>query len=81
MAGREAGANMSTNELFTLGQGAGPTTWSSALEGSQNGDTIGNSSSGDHEGWLDAWFGPFRNFPDPIDFQFWEDLVGSLQAT
>lgn len=36
---------------------------------------------GDHESWLDNWFGPMRNFPDPIDFQFWEDLVGSLEST
>lgn len=36
---------------------------------------------GDHESWLDNWFGPTRNFPDPIDFQFWENLVGSLEST
>lgn len=38
-------------------------------------------SLGDHESWLDNWFGPMRNFPDPIDFQFWEHLVGSLEST
>lgn len=32
------------------------------------------------ENWLDNWFGPTRSFPEPIDFQFWEDLVGSLEA-
>ena len=36
---------------------------------------------GDHESWLDNWFGPMRNFPDPVDFQFWEHLVGSLEST
>ena len=32
------------------------------------------------ESWLDTWFGPTRNFPEPIDYQFWEDLVGTLEA-
>ena len=36
---------------------------------------------GDHESWLDSWFGPMRNFPDPVDFQFWEHLVCSLEST
>lgn len=43
--------------------------------------TTNESRLGDHESWLDNWFGPMRNFPDPIDFQFWEDLVGSLEST
>lgn len=33
------------------------------------------------EAWLDNWFGPMtRSFPEPVDFQFWEDLVGSLES-
>uniref|UniRef100_A0A0B7KE57 Xylanolytic transcriptional activator regulatory domain-containing protein n=1 Tax=Bionectria ochroleuca TaxID=29856 RepID=A0A0B7KE57_BIOOC len=32
------------------------------------------------ETWLDSWFGPTRNFPEPLDFQFWEDLVGTLDS-
>jgi hypothetical protein len=39
------------------------------------------SRLGDYESWLDNWFGPMRNFPDPIDFRFWENLVGSLEST
>jgi hypothetical protein len=38
------------------------------------------SSLEQDESWLDNWFGPTRNFPEPIDFQLWEDLVGSLEA-
>ncbi|KAG9253009.1 fungal-specific transcription factor domain-containing protein [Emericellopsis atlantica] len=35
---------------------------------------------GPYESWLDSWFGPTRTFPEPIDYQFWEDLVGTLEA-
>ena len=80
LADRQAGANVSTSESSTSGQGADPTMLPSATEGSHNVETFGNGP-GDHESWLDAWFGPMRSFPDPIDFQFWEDLVGSLEAT
>lgn len=80
LAEREVGANVSTNESSTLGQCAGSATLPPAPETSHNVETFGNGP-GDHESWLDAWFGPTRNFPDPIDFQFWEDLVGSLEAT
>jgi hypothetical protein len=79
LAEREAGADTSTSESSTSGQGADPPMLPSAAttEGSQNVETFGYGP-GDHESWLDAWFGPMR---DPIDFQFWEDLVGSLEAT
>jgi len=80
LAEREVGANVSTNESSTSGQCAGSATLLPAPETSHNVGTFGNGP-GDHESWLDAWFGPTRNFPDPIDFQFWEDLVGSLEAT
>jgi hypothetical protein len=80
LAEREVGANVSTNESSTSGQCAGSATLPPAPETSHNVETFGNGP-GDHESWLDAWFGPTRNFPDPIDFQFWEDLVGSLEAT
>lgn len=33
---------------------------------------------GSHESWLDTWFGPMRNFPEPLDFQLWEDFINSL---
>ncbi|KAH8179095.1 fungal specific transcription factor domain-containing protein [Sarocladium implicatum] len=38
--------------------------------------------NGIDEAWLDNWFGPTRNFPEPgeVDFQFWEDLVGTLEV-
>ena len=38
--------------------------------------------NGIDETWLDNWFGPTRNFPEPgeVDFQFWEDLVGTLEV-
>jgi hypothetical protein len=79
LAEREAGANTSTSESSTSAQGADPTMLPSAAttEESQNVETFGYGPGG-HESWLDAWFGPMR---DPIDFQFWEDLVGSLEAT
>jgi hypothetical protein len=32
------------------------------------------------EDWLDAWFGYTRTFPEPIDFQTWEGLVGDLET-
>lgn len=32
------------------------------------------------ENWLDNWFGPTRSFPEPMDYQFWEDLLGTLEA-
>jgi hypothetical protein len=80
LAEREVGANVSTNESSTSGQCAGSATLPPAPETSHNVEAFGNGP-GDHESWLDAWFGPTRNFPDPIDFQFWEDLVGSLEAT
>ncbi|OAA81940.1 hypothetical protein LEL_01485 [Akanthomyces lecanii RCEF 1005] len=32
------------------------------------------------ESWLENWFGPARNFSEPIDYQFWEDLVGTMEA-
>lgn len=38
------------------------------------------SGMGQCESWLDSWFGPARVFPEPIDLQFWEDLVGTLEA-
>jgi hypothetical protein len=76
MAEREGVAEIST-ESSTSCNSADPTTWSPAVDGSHNAQTPG-FGPGD---WLDAWFGPLRNFPDPIDFQFWEDLVGSLEAT
>jgi len=79
-AEREAGVSISTTESSTSNQGADSTTWPPGLDGPHNVETIG-AGPGDHESWLDAWFGPMRNFPDPIDFQFWEDLVGSLEAT
>ncbi|KAI1264587.1 fungal-specific transcription factor domain-containing protein [Xylariaceae sp. FL1019] len=31
------------------------------------------------EDWLDSWFGPNRNFPEPMDYNLWEDLVGILE--
>lgn len=31
------------------------------------------------ENWLENWFGPTRSFSEPIDYQFWEDLVGQMQ--
>jgi hypothetical protein len=76
MAEREGVAEIST-ESSTSCNSADPTTWPPAVDGSHNAQTPG-FGPGD---WLDAWFGPLRNFPDPIDFQFWEDLVGSLEAT
>ncbi|KAK9778908.1 putative Nucleus protein [Seiridium cardinale] len=30
--------------------------------------------------WLENWFGPSRNFPEPGDYQLWENLVGTLEA-
>ena len=33
-----------------------------------------------YESWLDSWLGPTRTFPEPLDYQFWEDLVGTLEA-
>lgn len=32
------------------------------------------------ENWLENWFGPTRNFSEPMDYQFWEDLVGSMES-
>ncbi|KAI2619311.1 fungal-specific transcription factor domain-containing protein [Hypoxylon sp. NC1633] len=32
------------------------------------------------ENWLDSWFGPNRNFPEPLDYHLWEGLVGNLEA-
>lgn len=46
---------------------------SSVMDGQSNG-------MGQCESWLDSWFGPTRNFPEPIDYQFWEDLVGTLET-
>lgn len=34
---------------------------------------------GTDDNWLDNWFGPLRNFTEPINFQFWEDLVGNVE--
>lgn len=39
-----------------------------------------SSAVGPCESWLDNWFGPTRSFPEPMDYQFWEDLVGTLEA-
>jgi len=85
-AGRDAGsgADVSTNESSTSGQVADPTTWPPPPPAPPGGSHHVEATGGwfgDHESWLDNWFGPMRNFPDPIDFQFWEDLVGSLEAT
>jgi hypothetical protein len=43
-------------------------------------DDAASSAVGPYEMWLDSWFGPTRNFPEPMEFQFWEDLVGILEA-
>lgn len=40
-------------------------------EGPDRADICGN--------WLDSWFGPNRNFPEPMDYQLWEDLVVTLE--
>lgn len=32
------------------------------------------------ETWLENWLGPTRSFPEPLDYQFWEDLVGTLDG-
>jgi len=80
LAERQVGDDMSTTEPSTSCQGTGPTTWPPAPNTSHNVEATG-SGFGDHESWLENWFGPMRNFPDPIDFQFWEDLVGSLETT
>ena len=48
---------------------------SSVMDGGGQGNGMGPCES-----WLDSWFGPTRNFPEPIDYQFWEDLVGTLEA-
>lgn len=52
--------------------------WSTDLgAGAGSADT----GSGDHgDSWLDDLFGPTRTFPQPVDYQFWEDLVGTLDA-
>lgn len=30
--------------------------------------------------WLDGWFGPNWQFPEPLDYHLWEDLVDTLEA-
>lgn len=62
-----------------------PTAAEPQMAWQDNGDmnfTFDNQPSvtAPYETWLDSWFGPTRNFPEPIDYQFWEDLVGSLEA-
>lgn len=42
------------------------------------GSVDGSGGTALGESWLDSWFGPARSFPEPIDYQFWEDLVGTL---
>lgn len=39
---------------------------------------VADGMPGGHESWLDTWFGPMRNFPEPLDFQLWEDFINSL---
>ncbi|KAF4121904.1 Fungal trans [Geosmithia morbida] len=41
---------------------------------------VSTEELGPCENWLDSWFGPTRNFPEPLDYQFWEDLVGTLDT-
>ncbi|KAF4464266.1 hypothetical protein FALBO_8899, partial [Fusarium albosuccineum] len=44
----------------------------------QGGDvsyTAGLDVQAPYESWLDSWFGPTRTFPEPLDYQLWEDLV------
>ncbi|KAJ3549852.1 hypothetical protein NM208_g280 [Fusarium decemcellulare] len=49
----------------------------------QDGDvsyTAGLDVQAPYESWLDSWFGPTRTFPEPLDYQLWEDLVGILET-
>ena len=47
--------------------GAGPSSWSFDMDAELG------------ENWLDGWFGQTR-FAEPIDFQFWEELVGNMDG-
>lgn len=72
-------ANESAPETLQNANGRPQASWLMEGDMSMMGDGQGNGL-GPGESWLDSWFGPTRNFPEPIDYQFWEDLVGSLEA-
>lgn len=57
-----------------------PQTGWATVDQEMNGTADINNGMGPCESWLDSWFGPTRIFPEPIDYQFWEDLVGTLEA-
>lgn len=78
--GGESGTTTSVANLSALHSGYDQSTRTLNNDAPTN-TTVEHGIFGDHESWLDNWFGPMRNFPDPIDFQFWEDLVGSLEST
>lgn len=78
--GGESGTTTSVANLSALHNGYDQSTRTLSNDAPTN-TTVEHGIFGDHESWLDNWFGPMRNFPDPIDFQFWEDLVGSLEST
>jgi hypothetical protein len=78
------GSTMPNADATTQGGEAGTRrqsqVWTpSAADGLMNQHDMMN---GIDETWLDNWFGPSRNFPEPgeVDFQFWEDLVGTLEV-
>jgi hypothetical protein len=77
---RDAGMATSITNLTELHHG--PAHTSRSLNHDMSTNTVADEARlGDHESWLDNWFGPMRNFPDSVDFQFWENLVGSLEST